>query len=118
MPEFFQFAYRKETLAQILYMRDTLCWRTSDTDCFLAALVLGALHGEMDKSHSYLSNQMPRTISTKPAYSVKFWKDRELVAPERNAFDLLRTQATYRYESLPPKGEALVLHQDMRRLPW
>jgi hypothetical protein len=118
MPEFFKVAYAKTTLAQVLYLREVLAWRTSNTDCFIAGLVLGTLHGESEKSPSYLSNQMPRTISTKPAYSVRFWRKRGLVAPERNAFDLLRTQATYRYESAPPKGQSWVFHRDMRRLPW
>ncbi|MFO0797092.1 MAG: DNA methyltransferase [Gemmataceae bacterium] len=118
MPEFFQHCYSRRTLAQILYLRDTLDWRNGKTDCMIAALVLGVLHGETHKSPSYLSNQMPRTISTKPVYSVKFWRDRGLVAPERDAFELLNRQARYRYESDPPKGDAVILHRDMRHLAW
>ncbi|MGH7138279.1 MAG: hypothetical protein ACREHD_21225, partial [Pirellulales bacterium] len=60
---------------------------------------------------------MPRTISTKPVYSIKFWKSRKLVAPPRNAFDLLEKAIAYRYGSDPPEGEAVVLHRDMRQLP-
>jgi DNA methylase len=118
MPEFFQFAYARKTLAQVLYLRDKLKWKTSGVDCMIAGLMLGALHGESEKSPSYLSNQMPRTISTKPAYSVRFWKDHGFAAPERDAFELLRKQATFRYESAPPSGDAWVLHQDMRQLAW
>jgi hypothetical protein len=118
LPEFFQVAYHKKTLPQILYLREVLHWRTSDTDCMIAGLALGTLHGESEKSPSYLSNQMPRTISTKPAYSVRFWKKRGLTAPERDTFELLRKQAAYRYESRPPAGEAHVLHRDMRQLSW
>ena len=65
--EFFHRAYRKRTLQQLCYLRQRLQWRNRDTDAMIAALVMGSLHGEMDKSSSYLSNQMPRTISTKPA---------------------------------------------------
>ena len=115
--EFFQYAFRPETLQQLLYLRKTLQWRTNRVDTMLAALVLGSLHGEMDTSDSYLSNQMPRTISTKPAYSVRFWKKRRLKAPERDAFDLLRSRASFRYESDPPEGDAIVIHRDMRELP-
>jgi hypothetical protein len=118
LPEFFHVAYSDNTLRQTLYLRETLDWRRSNTDCMIAALTLGALHGETHKSPSYLSNQMPRTISTKPAYSVKFWRTRGLLPPERDAFELLRTQAQYRYESEPPRGEATVIHGDMRHLPW
>lgn len=117
-PEFFHVAYCGETLRQTLYLRQALDWRRSKTDCMIAALMLGALHGETNKSPSYLSNQMPRTISTKPAYSVKFWRERALKPPARDAFALMRTQARYRYKSEPPKGEATVIHGDMRHLAW
>lgn len=118
MPEFFHAAYHPRTCKQLLYLRATLNWRDNDTDCLIAALVLGALHGESEKSSSYLSNQMPRTISTKPAYSVKFWQKWGFTAPDRDAFDLLRKQATYRYASNPPHGDAWIFHKDMRQLPW
>ncbi len=115
--EFFQYAFHTTTLQQLLYLRETLRWRDNRVDTMLAALILGSLHGEMDTSDSYLSNQMPRTISTKPAYSVRFWKKQRLKAPERNTFQLLRSRASFRYESEPPEGEAIVLHRDMRDLP-
>jgi hypothetical protein len=82
----------------------------------ISALMLGSLHGEARSAH-YLSNQMPRTISTKPRYSIKFWKDRALVAPERNVFDVLETMVAFRYASPLPEGESTVLHTDMRNLP-
>jgi hypothetical protein len=114
--EFFQHAYAPATLRQLLYLRETLNWKESRADNMLAALTLGSLHGEASSSR-YLSNQMPRTISTKPRYSVNFWKERKLVAPERNVFDVLDRMAAFRYESPLPEGESLVLHTDMRNLP-
>jgi len=117
LPVFFQYAFSRRTLQQICYLRSILSWRTSRVDNLIAALVLGALHGEMDKSNAYLSNQMPRTISTKPDYSVRFWQQRGLEAPERDVFELIRNRALFRYESEPPKGAATILHQDMRLLP-
>ena len=83
----------------------------------IAAIVLGTLHGESNKSPSYLSNQMPRTISTKPDYSVRFWEEHGFSAPRRDAFDLLRKQTDYRYESTPPESSAEVFNADMRELP-
>ena len=41
-----------------------------------------------------------------------------MLPPDRDAFELLRTQARYRYESQPPTGEATVIHGDMRHLSW
>ncbi len=114
--DFFQYAYAPRTLRQLLYLRETLNWRESRTDNMLAALVLGSLHGEASSTH-YLSNQMPRTISTKPRYSVNFWKERGLVAPERDVFNVLAEMADYRYESPLPVGDSQVLHTDMRNLP-
>jgi hypothetical protein len=114
--EFFQHAYAPSTLAQLLYLRNTLNWKNVRTDNMIAALTLGSLHGEA-QSDRYLSNQMPRTISTKPRYSIKFWKTRKLVAPKRDAFSILVDMADFRYESPLPKGNSVVLHTDMRNLP-
>ena len=117
-PEFFRVAFACRTLQQLLYLRASLRWATSRVDAMVAAIALGSLHGEMDKSKSYFSNQMPRTISTKPAYSIRFWRDRGLTAPDRDVFKILRQRADFRYESTPPTGESLVFHKDMRELPW
>ena len=114
--EFFQYAYAPGTLKQLLYLRGALDWKQSRVDNMIAALTLGSLHGETT-SKRYLSNQMPRTISTKPRYSVNFWKARRLIAPERDVFAVLREMAAFRYESPLPEGDSLVLHTDMRNLP-
>jgi hypothetical protein len=115
--EFFRCAYAPETLGQLLYLRQELNWKKSRVDNMIAALVLGSLHGESQTSKRYLSNQMPRTISTKPRYSVKFWKDRNLIAPVRDTFQVLGDMIAFRYESPLPAGNSLVLHTDMRQLP-
>ena len=116
MPEFFLFAFAKKTLAQLLYLRETLGWRSSGVDAMVAALALGSLHGELS-APKYFSNQMPRTISTKPAYSVRFWQRHGLVAPSRDVFEILRAHANFRYESPAPRGPAFVLAKDVRLLP-
>ena len=115
--EFFQLAFAKGVLSRLLYLREALKWKEDQRDCMIAALVLGALHGEVTKSGSYLSNQMPRTISTKPKYSIRFWKKRSLYPADIEVFELLRKRAKFRYESSVPTGRALVYHDDMRALP-
>lgn len=117
-PPFFHACFARKTLQQLIYLRHTLNWRNHRTDTMIAALVLGSLHGEMKNSSSYLSNQMPRTISTKPAYSLRFWEKHNLYAPKRDVFDLLRSRAAFRYESSPFRGEAQIHHCDMRMLPF
>jgi len=118
LPPFFRMAYQAATLAQLLYLQNQLKWGDSDTDCMLAALVLGSLHGESSGSSSYLSNQMPRTISTKPAYSMLFWQNHRLQPPKRDVFAILRQRLAFRYASQPPKRRGLIFQTDMRELPW
>ena len=117
LPDFFRVAYAAPTLRQLLYLRCRLRWRRSRVDCMIAALVLGALHGECDRSSSYLSNQMPRTISTKPAYSIRFWRERGLRPPRRDTFALLRDKTEYRYVTGVPESQADIWNDDMRNLP-
>ena len=60
---------------------------------------------------------MPRTISTKPAYSVRFWKKHGYKAPRRDTFELLRDMISFRFQSNLPKGDAVIVNEDMRKLP-
>lgn len=114
LPRFFRYAFHQHTLEQILFLRDNLQWKTKNVDTMIAALALGALHG--DSGPYYFSNQMPRTISTKPAYSIKFWRDNKLRPNYRDVFDILRARSSYRYESIVPRGESHVLQSDVRCL--
>jgi len=118
LPEFFHWAFHRETGAQLLYLRDSLDWKGTSSDCMLMALALGCLHGESHKSENFLSNRMPRTISTKPDYSVRFWKERKLNPPERDVFQIIRHWLEYRYQTEPPAGRCDVHLMDMRELPW
>lgn len=112
--EFFRLCYHKATFAQLLFLRSALNWRYRKTDRFVAALVLGALHGESQKSANYFSNQMPRTISTKPGYSVRWWTARGFTPPARDVFEILETMANFRYASAPPKIRGEVKLVDAR----
>lgn len=93
---FFKRAFYHTTLRQVLYLRRTLKWHFDPVHCFIAALALGSLHGERDRSAFYFSNQMPRTISTKPDYSLKYWDEHELWPHKRDVFDILKARAEYR----------------------
>jgi hypothetical protein len=117
LPIFFRYAFQPWTLAQLLHLRKHLAWRTARADCMIAAVTLGILHGESERSSTYLSCQMPRTISTKPDYSVRFWQRHQFSPPWRDSFESIRKQLDYRYESEVPDGRAIILHGDMRELP-
>lgn len=92
---FFRKAFSAKTLEQICSLREGLLAerRVSNASAILRAAALGCLHGPLtlDKSSpSYFSNQMPRTFSSKPAYSIQFWKENALRAPNVSVIDVLR----------------------------
>ena len=123
LPPFFKKAFHFRTLREVLFLRQCLDWQIDDVDRFIAALVLGSLHGEMDRSNSYFSNQMPRTISMKPDYSIRYWQKHKLVARRRRVFDLLSQRARLRLGQGRPTGYGLSLRRDVRSLgsalvPW
>ena len=112
--DFFKFCYHPSTLKQVLFLRSALDWRRDKTDCFIAAVALGSLHGESHRTELCFSNRMPRTISTKPEYSIRWWKQHGCVAPKRDVFGILRTMLRYRYESSPPRLRGRVIEGDAR----
>ncbi|MBV8756790.1 MAG: DNA methylase [Deltaproteobacteria bacterium] len=114
--DFFATCFHTATWKQIRYLQANLGWRQTATDAFITALLLGALHGESHKTEWCLSNRMPRTISTKPAYSVRWWRAGEHIAPKRDAFEILRELAVYRYASQAPTRKGVVVQSDARKL--
>jgi hypothetical protein len=114
LPAFFGRAFHRDTLDQILFLRAQLDWRSDAVQCFIAALALGILHGDMGRNTPYLSNQLPRTISTKPDYSLRYWRERGLWARKRDAFATLEAKAAYRLSTGVPPGEGSVLLADAR----
>lgn len=114
MREFFQLCFHRDTLAAVLFLRDTLKWRTDTVDRFIAAVALGVLHGESHRTPNCLSNRMPRTISTKPEYSVRWWKERNLLPEARDAFEILRRVTRYRFYSVPPGNRGRIVEVDAR----
>ncbi len=112
--EFFNLCFDPATYNQVYFLRDTLDWHEDRTDRFIAALSLGALHGESHRSPNYFSNRMPRTISTKPAYSVRWWREKEYTPPSRDVFSILRYLNDYRFKTPPPARHGEVALSDAR----
>ena len=111
---FFALCFHPETFGQVGFLRHTLNWQDSRTDRFIAALCLGSLHGESHRSPNYFSNRMPRTISTKPAYSVRWWQTNGYKPPCRDTFDILRHMVDYRFRTAPPTRRGAVALADSR----
>jgi hypothetical protein len=112
---FFRTCFHSRTLQQLLHLRRSLNWKRNRVDRFIAALALGSLHGESHRSERYFSNRMPRTISTKPDYSVRWWKQRKLTPPDRDVFQILRDMVDYRFASAPANRRGMVKQVDARR---
>ncbi len=112
---FFDRCFHRETLQQILFLREKLTWSSDKVDRFVAALVLGALHGESHKSGRYLSNRMPRTISTKPEYSIRWWDERNLNPPHRDTFEVIRDLARFRFRVDPAPLRGAIRLGDARK---
>ena len=114
MADFFAGCFHADTYENVRFLRANLDWRNDRTDRFIAALCLGSLHGESHRSPNYFSNRMPRTISTKPAYSVRWWEKHGYVAPYRDAFAILRSMVDFRFRTPPPENRGEIAESDAR----
>jgi hypothetical protein len=92
--DFFRHAYAREVLKSVCAIREGLLSRRQHTNAsvILQGAMLGCLHGPLNiapDQGSYFSNQMPRTFSAKPDYSVRYWKKRKLIAPKVDVLTVL-----------------------------
>lgn len=115
LPPFFRHAFHYITLRELLFIRHYIDWRRDDVDRFVMALALGSLHGEADSS-SCFSNQMPRTISTKPDYSIHYWQEHGLRPPRRRVFDILQDRARFRLQEGRPTHDGVAVQADAREV--
>lgn len=111
---FFRKAYRQKTLREICAVREGLLALKEETNAsiLLRAAMLGCLHGPRSKhieEAGYFSNQMPRTFSTKPDYSVEYWKKKGLIAPRVNIFNVLKRKLS-RIKDIGERPEGLEGH--------
>ena len=115
LAEFFSHCFAPATFNQVVFLKESLHWLNDRTDRFIAALSLGALHGESHRSPNYFSNRMPRTISTNPEYSVRWWRENDHPPPVRDVFSILRYMSRYRFETAPPSLRGEIALCDARR---
>ena len=112
---FFTLCYHPETLKQVMRLRALLVWRTDPVDNFIAAVALGCLHGESHRTENCFSNRMPRTISTKKAYSVEWWTRQGFCPPQRDVFQILREMCLFRIMTDLPSRRGKVVEVDARQ---
>lgn len=116
LPNFFSLAFHPDTLDEMMFVREWISSRFDKESMFIKAIFLGILHGEMGRSSRYLSNQMPRTISMKPDYSVRYWISRGLLPQRKMTFERFRDELNYRLSGGPVGWRGRALRSDARRL--
>ncbi|KMS86743.1 DNA methylase [Streptomyces regensis] len=100
--EFWQWCFERETLRELVTLREALLDMTTPTAAMLRAVMLGILHGPRNKNlPSYLSNQMPRTYASKPAYAVKFWTKRDMEPVRIPALEVIERRAKRLLDAAP-----------------
>jgi SAM-dependent methyltransferase len=115
--EFWEWGFHPHTLREVAALRVGLriCADTP-TAQMLRALLLGVLHGPRNKGvPSYLSNQMPRTYASKPAYAVRYWRNHGLTPVRVDTVDVLKRRAERVLKDCPPNTPGRVMLGDAAR---
>ena len=100
LPEFHRWCFHRRTREFLLAARSLLRWRTDAVDRVLMALILVSLHGRRGES---LSNQMRQTTAMSPDYCVRWWRERELPAPEVEVRRFFLGRTRWRYAQGEPE---------------
>jgi hypothetical protein len=94
LPEFFHVCYSRPVLKYLLTARAELKWKKNKTDATLMAMLLVNLHGRRGQC---LSNQMRQSKAMSPAYSIAWWKSRNLSPPEIDPAVFMKSRIEWRY---------------------
>lgn len=112
---FWELAYDQNVLIDLVKLRTALLEIDTDEAAALRGVILGALHGPQPKTKdSYFSNQMPRTFSSKPDYSVQYWQKHGLLPRPVNALAIIKERIARYYHSKIPKTIGLAQLGDAR----
>lgn len=115
---FWSLAYHPETLADLLRVREGLFTEKGDAADLLRLFILARLHGPMNHTRTYLSNQMPRTYAPKPEYAVRFWQSRNLRPPRVDLRRVVRRVAERYLKETLPKVDGRVALGDARTIDY
>ena len=118
VPADIEMLYHKNTLKQLVFLRQHLFRQTmskwSRQEFMLAGAVAGILHGahRNDGSSQYLSISMPNTFSMSPTYVRKYIKTNSLVQLDQDVFSCLRDKLARLYLDALPGTPGAVTNQD------
>jgi hypothetical protein len=115
---FWRWMYHEEVLHAICKLREAFLRDCrSDARKVLRAIIIGALHGPMTKTvASHLSNQSPRTYAPKPAYALRFWRDRNLRPPKIDVLEVVRVRSERFLSEGAERVEGMIRIGDSRNL--
>lgn len=113
---FWELCYAPGTLRDICRIRNYLLASCSTRiEVALRGVMLGILHGPQTlKTPTYLSNQMPRTYSTKPQPAERYWSKRRMKPPEINVLEAISRRARFSFQEVPPSTLGKVITGDSR----
>lgn len=100
LPEFFHWCFGEKALKFLLSARHNLCWKNKIIDATLMTIILIDLHGRLGNS---FSNQMRQSKAMSPEYSIRWWKERNLEAPDIEPTEFLQAKLKWRYAHEPHK---------------
>ncbi|MCS7132768.1 MAG: DNA methyltransferase [Aigarchaeota archaeon] len=114
VPEEVQVFFHKDTLKQILFVKDQLSDKYDDVSMFIKGLMLGILHGPCEY---HLSVKCSHSFSMSPNYVKKYIEKYKLRKPWRDVFEcLIKKSIKVLSEGIPPvKGVAF--NNDAKTLP-
>jgi hypothetical protein len=115
--EFWDLAYAPSTLRDICRIRNYLLGQCATrVEVALRGVMLGILHGpQTQKTPTYLSNQMPRTYSTKPVSAVRYWTKKDMEPPEIDALAAISRRARFSFKAVPPTTLGKLITGDSRK---
>ncbi|NSW84250.1 MAG: site-specific DNA-methyltransferase [Syntrophothermus sp.] len=94
LPEFYLWCFAPGVRQFLLAAREHLRWKDDPVDATLMAFILLYLQGKRGEA---LSNQMRQQKSMAPAYSVRWWKVRDMKPPEIDPVSFLVPRIRWRY---------------------
>ncbi len=114
--EFWERCYAPKTLRELCRIRNYLLEQcTTRVEVALRGVMLGILHGPRNKGEpTYLSNQMPRSYSTKPGPAVRYWGRHRLKPIEIDVLNAVRRRARFSFREIPASTLGKVVTGDSR----
>lgn len=123
VPDRIRMLYSDRTLNQLVFLKEEFelgdaeppesLTALSRTDNFIAAMLLGIMHGHSDQ---FLSIPMPNTFSMSENYVKNYIEEEGLEAPKLDVFDKLLTRMRTVFADGPPARSGHAFYGDVRDL--